>query len=243
MKATVPCRLFRPGRALPHGECECGWMRVDHVASAPGYLREHQGQPSDAERSAAWEETARQAHEGREYYRRLLVAIGEMFGEAAHIYDDGSWSEDVSVANVPELVRLLMAAANFTKCHASDTPDPGPVTGCDRCKGNFPVDQVKTVTMPIGMSATALQMCDDCRRTVAQNEAAMAPKLAKFTRLRLEKAPGVDLSAPSSASPVAPQPRSDTTGTVYTNPQGNNPTAPGRPESSTNEGTGAESKE
>jgi len=52
-----------------------------------------------------WCDTAAQHCRNEEYYRGLVVKIGELFGEAAYISDDGSRQEDVLCAKVPELVR------------------------------------------------------------------------------------------------------------------------------------------
>lgn len=51
-----------------------------------------------------WIETAAQAQRGIDYYQGLLDKIGESFGEAAHICDDGGHSESVLRAKLPELV-------------------------------------------------------------------------------------------------------------------------------------------
>jgi hypothetical protein len=60
-----------------------------------------------AERNA-WVESAAMFSRNEEYYRGLVVQIGEMFGEAAYIADDGSRSQDVLCAKVPELVRAAV---------------------------------------------------------------------------------------------------------------------------------------
>lgn len=57
-----------------------------------------------AERIAAWMQTAAQNDRNTEYYRGLLVRIGESIGEHAYIADDGSRSDDVLCAKLPELV-------------------------------------------------------------------------------------------------------------------------------------------
>lgn len=57
----------------------------------------------------AWIETAGQATANAQWYRGLLVQIGEQLGEAAKTCDDGSKSEDVLVAKVPELVAARLA--------------------------------------------------------------------------------------------------------------------------------------
>lgn len=56
-----------------------------------------------AERNA-WVETAATFSLNEDYYRSLVIAIGEMLGDDAYIADDGSRSEDVLCAKVPELV-------------------------------------------------------------------------------------------------------------------------------------------
>lgn len=56
----------------------------------------------------AWEETAAQMSRNADYYRGLVVKIGEMFGENAYISDDGSKQDSVLCAKVPELVQELI---------------------------------------------------------------------------------------------------------------------------------------
>lgn len=67
----------------------------------------------DAEQLAEnWREEARKALENADYYRGLLVKIGEMFGEVAYISDDGSKQDSVLVAKVPELVRTAISPSS-----------------------------------------------------------------------------------------------------------------------------------
>lgn len=66
-----------------------------------------------AKRIAAWMDTAAQAQRNADYYRGLLERCGNAIGEAAHICDDGSRSEDVLNAKVPELVEALVAGKVF----------------------------------------------------------------------------------------------------------------------------------
>jgi len=54
-----------------------------------------------------WMETARQHLKNEEFYRELVVQIGEKFGDIAYISDDGSVQEDVLCLKVPELVSDL----------------------------------------------------------------------------------------------------------------------------------------
>lgn len=53
-------------------------------------------------------ETAAQFSRNADYYRDLVVQIGEMFGSVAYISDDGSVQNDVLCAKVPELVQVLV---------------------------------------------------------------------------------------------------------------------------------------
>ena len=56
---------------------------------------------------SAWLDYAAQADRNTEYYRGLVQQIGERIGEEAYIADDGSRSEDILCAKVPELVAAL----------------------------------------------------------------------------------------------------------------------------------------
>lgn len=55
-----------------------------------------------------WESTANQHLRNEQYYRGLLIQIGELFGIYARICDDGGLSEDVLVGKVPELVENIL---------------------------------------------------------------------------------------------------------------------------------------
>lgn len=57
-----------------------------------------------------WRQTAEQESRNRDYYRGLLVQIGELFGVAARTQDDGGVAKDVLVAKVPELCAQLSTA-------------------------------------------------------------------------------------------------------------------------------------
>jgi len=57
-----------------------------------------------ARRIATWMETAAQNQRNTDYYRGLLVKCGEAISDKAYIADDGSRSEDVLCAKIPELV-------------------------------------------------------------------------------------------------------------------------------------------
>jgi hypothetical protein len=58
----------------------------------------------------AWKETAEQNQRNADFYRGLVVEIGQMLGEDAYLQDDGGRSEDVLCAKVPELVRRVMSS-------------------------------------------------------------------------------------------------------------------------------------
>lgn len=61
-----------------------------------------------------WEEDARQYCINADYYRSIVVAIGEMLGQEAKLRDDGSTALDVLCAKVPELVRNYIKNAEST---------------------------------------------------------------------------------------------------------------------------------
>ena len=52
-----------------------------------------------------WMDTAAQNQRNADYYRGLVIEIGELLGPEAYISDDGSAQQDVLCAKVPELVR------------------------------------------------------------------------------------------------------------------------------------------
>jgi hypothetical protein len=60
-----------------------------------------------ARRIANWMDTAAQNQRNADYYRGLVVRCGEAIGEQAYIADDGSVSEDVLCAKIPELVSAV----------------------------------------------------------------------------------------------------------------------------------------
>jgi hypothetical protein len=55
-----------------------------------------------------WLESAHQFHENEQYYRGLVVKIGEMLGEEAYTQDDGGKVDEVLCAKVPDLVAKLI---------------------------------------------------------------------------------------------------------------------------------------
>src|SRR5471032_1651557 len=60
--------------------------------------------PLEGSGQYAWREIAAQHHRNEEFYRGIVVAIGELFGVVARTSDDGSVQDDVLALRVPELV-------------------------------------------------------------------------------------------------------------------------------------------
>lgn len=96
------------------GEVTIVGAQVDPKAFANSIRRELKRQESNrgTETIPGWEEVAAQESRNRDYYRSLIVEIGELFGEAAYIADDGGRHEDVLCAKVPELVREALAKSD-----------------------------------------------------------------------------------------------------------------------------------
>ena len=57
-----------------------------------------------AKRIANWMDTAAQNQRNTDYYRGLLERCGKAIGDRAFITDDGSRSEDVLCAKIPEII-------------------------------------------------------------------------------------------------------------------------------------------
>lgn len=66
-------------------------------------------------RISNWMDTAAQNQRNADYYRGLLVRCGEAIGNRAYIADDGSRSEDVLCAKIPELVDAAFCNGPGTK--------------------------------------------------------------------------------------------------------------------------------
>jgi len=58
---------------------------------------------------AGWLDTAAQMQRNADFYRGIVVQVGELFGTAAKTSDDGSVQEDVLALKVPELVAAAIA--------------------------------------------------------------------------------------------------------------------------------------
>lgn len=65
--------------------------------------------PHTAETSRGWMETAAFHSRNEDYYRSLVVKIGEMIGDAAYTDDAGDLHDSVLCAKVPELVAEMIA--------------------------------------------------------------------------------------------------------------------------------------
>lgn len=92
-------------------------MRPDHYRDAAEILRDVLAELAEAKQQVEklehsrdnWQKTARQESRNTDYYRGLVVAIGEMFGQEAKTSDDGMVHDEVLCAKVPELVARLHA--------------------------------------------------------------------------------------------------------------------------------------
>ncbi len=57
-----------------------------------------------AKRIAAWMQTAAQNQRNTDYYRGLLEQCGKIIGDRAFTADDGTHSDDVLCAKIPEII-------------------------------------------------------------------------------------------------------------------------------------------
>ncbi len=73
--------------------------------------------PETSEPRSPWEETAAQFCRNMEYYRGLVDRIGRAIGPEAYVADDGSVSEDVLRAKVPEIIERLLIARPANEWH------------------------------------------------------------------------------------------------------------------------------
>lgn len=58
-----------------------------------------------AKRLASWMNIAAQNQRNTDYYRDLLIECGETIGEPAFTCDDGTLSDDVLCAKIPEIIK------------------------------------------------------------------------------------------------------------------------------------------
>jgi len=81
-----------------------------------------------AKRIAAWMDSAAEFARNADYYRGLVVRIGEAIGEQAYIADDGSRSEDVLCAKVPELCESLISSRSSQPQVEGENQTPAPAS-------------------------------------------------------------------------------------------------------------------
>ena len=108
-KADSPCAVFSPGRSLPHNECECGWMRIDHGKDI------HPIPIPTVTDVQEWKKIAEKEAELSHSYSSILTDIGQLFGTAAFV--DGK----LDFAKLPELVKDMLAVKGF---HFARLPFP-----------------------------------------------------------------------------------------------------------------------
>jgi hypothetical protein len=103
-------RLEIAAAANAHAELMMVWakklpdMPAEGAALNPG-IDEF---PHTVESSRGWMETARRYARNADFYRKLVVEIGDLFGEAARTSDDGTVQDSVLALKVPELVRSAL---------------------------------------------------------------------------------------------------------------------------------------
>lgn len=73
----------------------------------------------------AWVDSAMRFSLNEEFYRNIVVQIGEMFGREARIADDGSEPGGVLCLKVPELVQALILRTT----DGGSVPELEPVEG------------------------------------------------------------------------------------------------------------------
>ena len=68
-----------------------------------------QWKADNLEDTESWREAAAHYARNADFYRGIVIQIGELFGEGARTSDDGSVQDDVLALKVPELVEALVA--------------------------------------------------------------------------------------------------------------------------------------
>ena len=76
-----------------------------NIAASALYLNVHDKVTAQIKN---WMDAACEYAKNADYYRGLLVECGEQIGKSAYKCDDGSYSEDVLCAKIPELVKELI---------------------------------------------------------------------------------------------------------------------------------------
>jgi hypothetical protein len=113
---TTPETFMHEARQLA-AQCWCDETTSDRVMDPA--LAE-----AVAKRIAAWMNTAAEQCRGLEFYRGIIVKVGEPFGDAAKTSDDGSIQADVLALKVPELVDGLRAERDSLKATLSALDQP-----------------------------------------------------------------------------------------------------------------------
>lgn len=126
-------KCFAP--LLAEGVLRTGQPEFEGVAppalQKPPCVKGHSWCPGPAaskeEPPRCWEESAAQFSRNSDYYQGLIDRIWRAIGPAAYLADDGTTSEDILRAKVPELVEKLVADCNWYRMHldniALGTPD------------------------------------------------------------------------------------------------------------------------
>jgi len=91
----------------------CDWMDKARIAAAQcWYYEETKHKEVDivlaeiiARRIAYWMMTAVENQRNADYYRDLLVQCGESIGDRAFIADDGTRSDSIICAKIPEIIK------------------------------------------------------------------------------------------------------------------------------------------
>jgi len=109
-----------------HGECDCGWKK-----------------------------SAAEFCNGMEYYRGLVVKIGEIIGHESHIAQDGSDMGEVLCAGVPDLVAAM-------KAREASQPTAAEVIEACRVALEEIRAAVTTSTGQCGVLGTNWAECDYC---------------------------------------------------------------------------------
>lgn len=85
----------------------CNWGAVRAALSAPGVEAVRREWERLKREMDNWIETSKFHAKNERFYRRIVVKIGEMFGEDARRQDDGNLNDDVLILRVPECVEAL----------------------------------------------------------------------------------------------------------------------------------------
>ena len=102
--AVVPEMLLAARFAVGQGWCTPDTERVEMNPPLAEAISQSVARPL-----SFWYNIAAQHHRNEEYYRGLVRRIGTMLGAEAYRADDGSQSDDVLCAKVPDLVAALVA--------------------------------------------------------------------------------------------------------------------------------------